>query len=174
MAKKKGSSKRTGVFWRILISAVGIALIAIAAMNLALFFFGDTATAKVSVRRFGGSDDGKPPDQRYQWAVDYSFEDKSGKTQSGHTTKRGSDTSAKTDKMVYYFSDAPFINAPESEAKPSFAQALYILLGMFMIFIMNRKKKKAGSGQSKQITVNELHDYDDSVEESFHSDDNDE
>lgn len=173
MVKKKSLLKKTGFFWRLLISAVGFALLMIAVLNLSLFFFGDIAAAKVSVRRFGGSDNGKPPDQRYQWAVDYTFADKSGKTQNGHTTKRGSDLSVKTDKRVYYFSFAPFINAMESEAKPSYAQVLYIVLGVFLIFIMNRKKKGINKDHSKKKDVIELNDYDDSVEESFHNSEND-
>lgn len=158
------------MFWRIIISVAGVALIMITVFNLALFIIGDTATAKVSVRRVGGSDDGKPPDQRYQWAVDYTFADKNGIIQSGHTTKRGSDIAVKTDKSVYYFSFAPFINVPEGEAKPSYAQALYIVLGASIIFIINRKKKKTEYDQKSKKDINELYDYDDSVEESFHSD----
>lgn len=170
MSIEKRQSKAAKRFWQVFISLIGVVLVLLALFNLSLFFFGETAQVKVSVRRYGGSDDGKPPDQRYQWSVDYTFTDKSGIIQSGHTTKRGSDISVKTDKSVYYFSFAPYINAPESEAKPSYPQVLYIILGSSLIFIMNRKKKKTECVKGVKKDVNELIDYDDSVEESFNSD----
>lgn len=176
MKKKKEQSKISKTFWRIAISAVGIALILIAAGNLLLFIFGNTASANVSIRRFGGADDGKPVSQRYEWSMDYTFADKDGNMHSGHTTRRGSDISVKTDSRVYYFSFAPFISTLESEAEPNIGQPLFIGIGIFLLFIMNKKKKKAVSKFKAVKTSNcekdvlELNDYDDSVEEIFHED----
>lgn len=142
MSNKKEQSRLSKIFWRIAISAVGIALIVIAVVNLLLFFFGQSATANVTTRRFGGADDNRPPNQRYEWSVDYTFQDKNGIIHSGHTTKRGNDMSAKIENRVYYFEFAPFINTLESEAEPNIGQPLFIAIGSFLLYVMNSKKKK--------------------------------
>ena len=58
MAKKKKRSDKSKRLWRIFITAVGAALVLIAAVQLALYFFGASAPADVTVRRQGGADDG--------------------------------------------------------------------------------------------------------------------
>lgn len=147
MAKKKGNPKFSKIFWRIAISAVGAALITLAVVELLLFFFGETAAASVSTRRVGGADNGRPASQRYEWSLDYTFYDKNGITHSGHTTRRGSDLSVKTDSRVYYFRFAPFINALESEAEPNLSQPLFVVIGVFLIYAMNfTKNKQFGRG----------------------------
>lgn len=166
---KAGTGKPADNFWRILISTVGAALIVIAVLNLGLYFFGTAAAVSVATRRVGGSDDGRPANQRYQWFLDYTFTDANGIIQSGHTSRRGGDMSVKTDARVYYFPFAPFINSLESETKPGFAQPLYIALGVLLIAVLNRKNKP-----SKRKTIKnppELTDYDDSVEERYTHDD---
>ncbi len=125
------------VFWRIVISAVGMVLILIAVFNLLLFFFGNTAVANVSIRRVGGVDSGRPVSQRYEWTLDYTFRDENSIIGSGHTTRRGSDLTVKTDSKVYYFPFAPFINALESDAEPNLIQPLFIITGIFLIIFMN-------------------------------------
>ncbi|MDD3230303.1 MAG: hypothetical protein PHE09_13945, partial [Oscillospiraceae bacterium] len=154
------------LFWRIAISLVGVALLLIALSNLALYFFGTTAPAAVSRRRVGGSDDGRQASQRYEWSVDYTFRDKTGGEHSGHTTRRGGDTSPKTDSRVYYFPFAPFVSALESEAKPSMGQAVMAALGALLIFVMNGKRKRRPATAAR--TAQALTGYDDSVEELFH------
>lgn len=71
MARKKEQSKASKIFWRIVISAVGIALILVAVGNLSLFFFGESTTADVTKRRYGGPDPGRPISQRYLYHNDY-------------------------------------------------------------------------------------------------------
>lgn len=142
MTKEKRKSKLSETFWRISISAVGVALIAIAVVNLLLFFFGETAIANISTRRVGGADEGRPVSQRYEWSLDYTFSDKNGTTHSGHTTRRGSDISAKSDSRVYYFAFAPFVSTLESEAEPNLSQPLFVIIGVFLIYVMNIKKKR--------------------------------
>ena len=143
------------ILWRIVISAVGIALILIAVFNLLLFFFGDTAVANISIRRVGRVDSGRPVSQRYEWSLDYTFKDTNGATRSGHTTRRGNDLSVKTDSKVYYFPFAPFINALESDAEPNLIQPLFIVTGIFLLFIMNRKRKTARRKSAKEKNTSE-------------------
>ena len=162
---KRGPSK---LFWRIAISAVDVALILIALSNLTLYFFGETATASVTTRRFGGADDQYQPNQRYEWSADYTFTDQNGTEHSGHTTRRGGDLPPKTDSRVYYFPFAPFINALESEAEPNIGQPLLLVIGVFLLFVMNRKKNKTRPVPPAR-NAEELKDYDDSVEELFHN-----
>lgn len=145
MAKKKKQSKILEVFWRITISTVGVALIVIAIVNLLLFIFGDTATATITTRRFGGADDGRPAEQRYEWVIAYTFQDRDGVSYGGHTSRRGSDTMVEVDNSVRYFNFAPYISSLESEAKPNFGQFLLIMLGFVLLYVMNKKKKQVRS-----------------------------
>ena len=164
MPKKIKSNKHAKLFWRIIITAVGAALILIAVSKLALYFFGTAAPATVSTRRVGGANDGLPPNRRYEWSVHYTFRDKNGLEHSGYTTIRGGDIPPKTDRRVYYFPAAPFVSALASEAKPG--QAVIAALGVLLIFVMNGKKKRRPAPAVR--TAQELTDYDDSVEEQFH------
>lgn len=166
MPKTRRPNKHAKPFWRIIITAVGAALILIAVSNLALYFFGTVAPAAVSTRRVGGANDGQPPNRRYEWSAHYTFRDKNGLEHSGHTTIRSGDIAPKTDNRVYYFSSAPFISVLESEAKPNTGQAVMAALGVLLIFVMNSKKKRRPAPAAR--TAQELTDYDDSVEEQFH------
>lgn len=175
MAKRKKSSN---LFWRIFISAIGIFLILMAITDFSLFLFGEKTTADVTTRRLMGADNGKPSDLRYKWSVDYAFIDKEGDEYSGHTQKLGGDMSVKVERTVYYFEKAPFINALADEAKPSWGQPVYIGLGIFLITVMNGKKKKPKHKHKVvkkpdgTLDVPDLDDYDDSVEEVYQENDN--
>lgn len=142
MIKNHRKPQFSGVFWRIFISAVGAVLMTIAVVDLLLFFFGESAAANVSVRRVGGADTDRPVSQRYEWSLDYTFSDTSGITHSGHITRRGSGISVRSDTRVYYFSFAPYMNTLESEAEPNLSQLLFVIIGAFLIYAMNRKKRK--------------------------------
>lgn len=85
---------------------------------------------------------------------------------NGHTTRRGGDLPPKTDSRVYYFSFAPFVNALESEAKPNLSQLLFMVIGTFLLYVMNRREKKRKS--NKIISNSGTHDYDDSIEVGFY------
>lgn len=134
--------KQTNLFWRIVISSVGAALIIMAVVSILLFFFGSHTTATITTRRVGGADDNRPVSQRYEWSVDYDFKDMQESIYSGHSTRRGNDIAVMTEKGVYYFAFAPFINTLESEAEPNWGQLLYITIGLILIFAVNRKKCK--------------------------------
>lgn len=174
MAKKKEQSKSSKTFWRIAISAVGIALILMGVANLMLFIFGESTTAKITTRRYGGVVNNSSVDQRYEWSVDFTFKDKDGQTHSGHTTRRGNDMSINVENKVYYFPFAPFVNSLKSQAEPNIGQPVLIGIGIFLLLVMNRKNKKQSSGFKSVTTrggekeVPNLDDYDDSVEEVFH------
>lgn len=116
---KNRQTKKTILFWRVIISAVGIALILIPLVNVLLFFYGEKTTVQVTTRRYGGADDGRTPNQRYTWSIDYTFVGKNGKTYSGHTTRPGSDMSVKFENKAYYLRVAPYINTLETEAEPN-------------------------------------------------------
>lgn len=165
----KVHKKKSNVFWRVAISLVGAALILLAVSRLLLFFFGETAGASITTDRRGGANDGAAVNQRYEWSVDYTFVDQDGNTHSGHTTRRGSDMSARvTDKIVYYFTFAPFISALESDASPGLSHLIFVVLGVFLLVVMNKKKKTKAPLVKKTIHPKDLTDYDDSVEEQYH------
>jgi hypothetical protein len=178
MAKRKTKPTETPLFWRIVISLIGFSLILMALSTLALSFWGVSAIANVSTRRVGGSDPGRPANQRYEWSVSYTFRDASGKIHNGHSTKRGGDMGVTIGKTVRYFPFAPYINALEKEATLNWSQPLYFGLGYFLIVVMNRKKKKKAQTHivyrrpDGQLDVPTLNDYDDSVE-SLYDDYND-
>lgn len=161
--------KKADLFWRIAISLVGVALILMAIINLLLFFVGDTATAAVTTRRYGGERRGAVNDKRYTWSVDYTFTASDGETYDGHTTKLGSATAVQTSKTIYYFTFAPFINTPEDTAEPNLGQLVLLAAGVFCLIAMNRKprqniraRKPVYTGQAAEPV---LTDYDDSIEE---------
>lgn len=171
MSKSK-SKKNSNLFWKILISLVGASMVLITLSNITLYFFGDTATAEVHIRRVGGSNNG-PADQRYTWSIDYTFTDSEGIIREGHTSRRGSDTTVQVDHTIYYFKSAPFINALESETNPSIFQLIPIMLGMFLIYAMNHKTKKKNKHRAVKTNdgawdAPDLTDYDDSIEEIYH------
>lgn len=145
-------------------------MILIAVLNLALFFVGKSTAATVTTRRIGGANDGRPADQRYEWSIDYTYRDQNGVVRNGHTTSYGSDNGVKTDKTVYYFTFAPFISSMESEVVPNFGQLVMALIGAFLIAVMNKKQKKR-HWRGKSNASNMPDDYDDSIEELFHGED---
>ncbi len=140
--KKTSSVKKSQFIWRIVISIVGAAMILLALRNISLYYFGEQTIASISVSRRGGSSDSSVSSNRYEWSVDYSFMDSDGNPHNGHTTVRGSDTSAGSiSSSVYYFPFAPYLNALSKDASPSVGQPILIGLGIFLIFVMNKKKK---------------------------------
>ena len=134
--KSKGIQKKPSIAWKILISTFGILMITTSLIHISLYFWGETAAASVSTRRIGGASDGRSADQRYEWSIDYTFMDQKGIVQSGHSTNYGSDFSVNVDRVVYYYEFAPFLNAMESEVKPSIGQLILVILGILLIKIM--------------------------------------
>lgn len=141
MTKKQKAGKAKDTLWRVLISAVGAALIVLSLSRTALYFFGETAPASFSARRVGGADDGKPPSQRYEWSVSYTFTGKDGTQHTGISTRRGSDLSVKTGERIAYFPAAPFVSAIADETEPDGGKLLLVALGALLIWVMNCKKE---------------------------------
>ena len=158
--------KRSSLFWRIAISAIGIILILMAIGNLLLFLVGDHAEAAVSTRRYGGERQGAVNDKRYTWYVDYTFQAENGVTYEGHLTKLGSATSVSVNRTIYYFPFAPFFNTPEDTAEPNLGQLVMIAAGAFCLVAMNRKSKKSNRRPVRQTIT----DYDDSIEDNYMED----
>lgn len=138
--KIKSKYNPSKLFWRLVISAIGVALILITVFNFTLYFFGETASVSITTRRVGGASDQYQPNLRYEWSVDFTFTDKNGVSHSGHTTQRGGDLPPKTDSHAYYFRFAPFINALESEAQPNIGQPLLIVIGIFFFGYESEKQ----------------------------------
>lgn len=161
------AKKQESLFWRILISAVGVALIFMSVSNLLLFFLGETATAAVETRRYGGERFNAPNDKRYSWYVDYTFRAEDGVLYEGHLSKLGSATSVKVDNTIYYFPFAPFINTTAETAGPNFGQLVLFGAGVLLITAMNQRRRprrtKAVAPRARTLT-----DYDDSVESTFY------
>ena len=174
MAKAKAHSKGSKLIPRIGISAIGIALILMAVSNVCLYFLGDSTHTVVTTRRVGGAHTNSAPNQRYEWSVDYTFVDRQGETHDGHSTRRGGDMSVDYIDTVYYFTFAPYINSLEDVATPSIGQPIMVALGIFLLYVMNRKAKgtdvkhKSYVASNGEKIVPELQDYDDSVEDVYH------
>lgn len=136
---------KPAIFWRILITFVGIFLILSTLSNIFLFAFGTAAPAQVSTRRFGGSNPGYPSDKRYEWAVEYTFVDDDGLQQTGYTKRRGADLSVEVTREVRYLSFAPLINSLSDEAVISPLQLVTVAIGGFLIYSVNwdLNKKRA-------------------------------
>ena len=144
----KKKSRTANIFWRIVITTTGFALIIIAICNLTLGIFGETTTGSVSTRRMGGRIDGSPVNISYKWSIDYSYS-VDGKLYSGSNTYRGSDMSVDYDTMVYYFTFAPWISSLDASPVPNLGTAVYIGLGIFLIYVMNSKPKKRKLAKKK-------------------------
>jgi hypothetical protein len=170
------AAHRKTIFWRIIISAVGLALMIMALSNLLLFIVGLHATACISTRRYGGERQGAVNENRYTWYVDYTFTADSGLTYEGHLTKLGSATNVSVENKVRYFSFAPFINTLEDTARPNLGQLVMFAAGAFCLVVMNSRQGKSNKQRKTANTGNlnfqPITDYDDSIEEQYHAEGN--
>lgn len=128
---------------RILLTILGIAMIALGAGRLALGVVGEQGTAVItSIRRQGGelATAGKPG--RYFYHIGYSFSLPDGRIVDGWTARVGDSTYVKADGKstmpVRYLKVFPEINTPESSTRLSVGQPVLIALGIFLIVVMNR------------------------------------
>lgn len=161
------------MFWRIIVSVIGIILILMAVGNLLLFIIGIKTTAAVTTRRYGGERQGAVNDKRYTWYVDYTFRAIDGKAYEGHMTKLGSATSVSVSKTVYYFSFAPFLNTTEDTAEPNIGQLAMIAAGVYCLVVMNNRKSRQSTAVAKNKTqrniIPKITDYDDSIESIYNA-----
>jgi hypothetical protein len=139
------SAKKPAVFWRAIISFIGLFLIVNAVLNILLFTFGDITAARIEKRRFGGSNDAYPASSRYEWSVMYEFTDDDGNQHTGYTRRRGSDLSVHVENEVRYFSFAPSIHALRDEAVLSLGQFVAAGIGCFLVYVVNWNLNKKWS-----------------------------
>jgi hypothetical protein len=130
---------------RIFITLLGAALILWGAGKIALGIIGEPETATIThIRREGGERNDIKPGQ-YTYNISYTFALPDGKEINGFTKKIGDSVYLKADGTsnvrVRYFSAFPYINAMERDAGLGAGQVVLMIVGGFLIFFMNRKKR---------------------------------
>ena len=135
---------KKGLIPRILITLLGIGLIFMGMTQAILGFIGKSTSAVITdIRREGGErTDGKPG--RYTYNISYAFTLPDGKEIDGFTKHIGDSVYLKADGTstvrVRYFPAFPFINAMERDAGLGAGQAVLMIAGGLLIFLMNRKE----------------------------------
>lgn len=129
---------------RILLSLLGMAFILYNIGSPLLGVFGERDTAVLtSIRRQGGERDEMIPG-RYTYSIGYTFAIPDGRKINGTSTFVGNAVYLKGDGtstiLIRYFKQAPFINVPEKETKPSIGRLMSVGLGIFLIYAMRQKK----------------------------------
>lgn len=145
MARTHRRSSSHSLFWRLLISLLGLSMILLGLGHVLLFFVGNTAVANIETRRFGGSSDQYPASGRYEWVVNYSFVADDGRTYQGNTRRRGHDLGVTVERTVYYLPQAPVLNALEREVWPNLGQLALVALGLFLIVVIHKPGKRRPS-----------------------------
>jgi hypothetical protein len=130
---------------RIFITLLGAALILWGAGKIALGIIGEPETATIThIRREGGERNDIKPGQ-YTYNISYTFALPDGKEINGFTKKIGDSVYLKADGTstvrVRYFSTFRYINAMERDAGLGVGQVVLMIVGGFLIFFMNRKKR---------------------------------
>lgn len=129
---------------RILITLIGIALIATGLSEIILGFGGESAEAVVTdIRREGGERTDAIPG-RYTYTIGYTFSLSDGRAANGVAKKIGGAVYLKADGKstvpVRYFSVLPQINALERDTGLGAGQLIMIFAGGFLVFFMNTKR----------------------------------
>ncbi|MDO9258208.1 MAG: hypothetical protein Q7U54_22035 [Bacteroidales bacterium] len=138
--------KSNNYFSRILITLIGVAFIAWGLTTLALGFVGTKATALITDIRREGGERNEVKRGRYTYNISYTFILPGGKTVNGVTKYIGDAVYLKADGKskvpVRYFSFFPALNALASDTKPGVGQLIFIAIGIFLIYIVNKRPKK--------------------------------
>lgn len=138
--------KPKNYFFRILITLIGAGFITWGLTTLALGFFGTHATAVITNIRREGGERNEVNRGRYTYLMSYSFVLSDGKKVNGVSRYIGDSVYLKADGKskipVCYFSLFPAINALASDTKPGIGQLLFLVIGFFLIYIMNKRPKK--------------------------------
>ena len=144
------TSNRKNPVMRILITLLGLAFVFWGFGSVVLGLIGERDTAVItSTRQQGGErSDGKPG--RYTYSIGYTFTLPEGKSIHGSTTKIGTAIYFKADGTstapVRYLKQAPFINTLEENTKLSMGQFIMVVVGVFLIIVMNKKGKIDADG----------------------------
>lgn len=82
---------------------------------------------------------------RYTYIISYRFKLTDGKTVDGFTRKIGDSVYLKADgkstRSVRYFEFFPYINALDEDTRHGLGQLIFVAIGYFLIFIINRRGK---------------------------------
>jgi len=138
-------SKKNNIIPRILISLLGLALILWAISLLALGILGESSDATItSIRRQGGERDEAIPG-RYAYQIGYTFSLPDGRKYYGWQTKIAGNVYLKADgksiRSVRYLKKFPYINALEEDTKFNQGKVVLILVGGFLIYVINKKRE---------------------------------
>ena len=137
-----------GAAARILISAVGAALILWSAGAMALGIGGTRTTAVITdIRRQGGERNEAVPN-RYAYSTGYTFTLPDGRAVDGSATRIGGAVYLKADGTsmlpVRYWKLLPAVSAPEEDTAPSVGKLVQAAAGVFLIRVMWGEKRGAG------------------------------
>jgi hypothetical protein len=149
MRKKKSS----GVFAQVLITTIGAAILAWGLILPVLRIAGQRGTAVIdTVRRELGERNEVIPN-RYTYNIGYSFTLPDGRKINGFSRRIGDAVYFKaggsSTAPVRYFSFFPYINALEEDTEPNYRHLILIVTGAFLIYIVNRHKKKQKRASAK-------------------------
>ena len=136
-------SKLSNILTRMFITLLGIGFIIWGVSTLMLGVFGDKGTAVItSIRREGGERN-ELVRGRYTYNIGYTFILPNGKRMDGNTKKIRDAIYLKADgksrRAVRYFSFLPHINALEEDTKPGLGQLIFVGIGCFLMYVMNRR-----------------------------------
>jgi len=143
---RRAKSKSENYFFRILISLIGVAFIAWGLTTLALAIAGTKATAVITDIRREGGERNEVKRGRYTYNTSYTFMLPNGKKINGVSKSVSNAVYSKPDGKsmvsVRYFSFFPSINALASDTQPGFGQLIFLTIGFFLLYIMNKRQKK--------------------------------
>lgn len=140
------TTKPNKFFIRFFISLLGFAFIAWGLTTVTLGLFGEKEIATITNIRRERGERNEVIRGKYTYIISYTFTLPGGKNISGSTRHIGDAVFLKADgkskTAVRYFSSFPAINALERDTKPGFGQLVLVAIGCFLIYIINRRKKK--------------------------------
>lgn len=136
----------TTVLTRVLMTLIGVTLIAYGVSTVALGFVGAKATGVITnVRRQGGERDEAVPG-RYTYGIGYRFTLPDGRTIEGSDTKVGGSAYVKASgtsiAKVRYFKSFPHINVLEGHSGFNAGQVVLIAAGALIVYAVNSKPRR--------------------------------
>ncbi|MDD4796162.1 MAG: hypothetical protein PHO66_00135 [Eubacteriales bacterium] len=141
----------------VLMTLLGLALIAMGTSRIVLGFAGERATGIVtSIRREGGERDEAVPN-RYSYSVGYEFVLDDATIVSGNTKVIGSATGTGISAgpiAVRYFKVCPSINALETDTGFSMGSLLLIATGIFLVVVALRIRRGGAAKEKPKAKYN--------------------
>lgn len=129
---------------RILITLLGVAFFLMGTTEIILGFAGERVYGVITdIHREGGErSDGNPG--RYTYSISYTFTLPDGNSIDGFTKRIGDSIYTKATGTsivpIRYFTFFPHINAMEQDTGIGTRQPILMITGVFLIFMMNRKR----------------------------------